>query len=185
LVIDVMMPGEDGLSLTRHVHDTLGVPVLMLSARGETDDRIVGLQSGADDYLTKPFEPLELVLRIKSILRRAAAETTDQTAAESGPRISVITMGACSFDLDRLELLRDGAPVHLTGTESALLLALAERAGTSVSREDLADLTGADGNPRTIDVQVTRLRKKIEADPRLPRHLQTIRGKGYLLRPGP
>jgi two-component system phosphate regulon response regulator OmpR len=181
LVVDVMMPGETGVEFTQDLRSRSEVPVLMLTAMDQADDRIRGLESGADDYLAKPFDPRELVLRLNGILRR-----TRQTrpAEPEGEATGPLALGPCVFDPARQELTRDGALVHLTTAETALLATLAARAGEAISREDLAELTGAEGNPRAIDVQVTRLRKKIEDDPRLPRNLQTVRGKGYLLRPG-
>ncbi len=183
MVLDVMMPGEDGLSLARGLRNSsVRLPILMLTARDQADDRIAGLESGVDDYLSKPFEPRELVLRITAILRRGAAvpEVTDPVR----PAVTLVPLGACVYDRARQELRCDDQPVRLTTAEVALLDALADRAGEPVSREELAALTEAEGNLRAIDVQVTRLRKKIEPDPRVPRHLQTVRGKGYLLRPG-
>ncbi|HIJ62723.1 MAG TPA: response regulator, partial [Rhodospirillaceae bacterium] len=172
MVLDVMMPGESGLELTRSLRATNSVPILLLTAMGETSDRIDGLESGADDYLAKPFEPRELLLRINSVLRRSRRDETP--AAEC-------RFGRFQFDLRRGELLADGAVVRLTSAEQALLALLAARPGETLSREDLAAATGEVGNPRTIDVQVTRLRKKIEDDPRQPRFLQTVRGRGYVL----
>lgn len=175
LVLDVMMPGEDGLSLTRDLRRTLRVPILLLTAMGEVEDRIRGLESGADDYLAKPFDPRELLLRVASILRRAPSEEPAAAA--------VLGLGDFSWDMGRDELCRLGEPVHLTTAERELLAILAEAAGQTVSRDDLAARTGNAANPRTVDVQVTRLRKKIEDDSRLPRYLQTVRGQGYMLRP--
>jgi len=176
IVLDVMMPGEDGMALTRSLRaEDNRVPILLLTARGEVDDRITGLEAGADDYLSKPFEPRELLLRVGSILRRAPREEPEP-ARELG-------LGAFVWDLVRQELRQDGQPVHLTQAERDLLAILADTAGQGVSRDDLAARTGNSANPRTVDVQVTRLRKKIEDDPRLPRYLQTVRGMGYMLRP--
>jgi two-component system phosphate regulon response regulator OmpR len=176
VVLDIMMPGETGLSFAADLRKTNAVPILMLTAMGEIDDRIKGLESGADDYLPKPFEPRELVLRINSILRRAS-----KPMAAEGP--SAVTLGSVSFDLGRRELSRDGKPVRLTTLEAALLGALAEQPGAILSREELIQRTGAEATGRAVDVQVTRLRRKIEEDPKLPRYLQTVRGKGYVLRP--
>jgi two-component system phosphate regulon response regulator OmpR len=176
-VFDVMMPGEDGLSLTRWVRERDGTPVLMLTAKGETDDRIGGLSAGADDYLAKPFEPQELLLRIEAILRR--------TAAKGGERAQV-SLGRYTFDLDRSELYDGEQPVRLTEGEAKLLKRLAQSRDRAIDRFDLAaELTDADidASARAIDVQVTRLRRKIEADPKNPRYLQTVRGVGYMLAP--
>ncbi|MEW5726425.1 MAG: response regulator [Pseudomonadota bacterium] len=175
IVLDVMMPGEDGLSLTRGLRQANPVPILLLTAMSEADDRIRGLESGADDYLTKPFEPRELLLRIASILRRVPRP-------DAGPDREV-RLGSFTWSRDRSELRRGGQPVHLTTAESQLLAILVDSAGEVVSRDDLAARTGNAANPRAVDVQVTRLRKKLEDDPRLPRYLQTVRGMGYMLRP--
>jgi two-component system phosphate regulon response regulator OmpR len=176
LVLDVMMPGEDGFSLARWVREggpSRLTPVLMLTARDATEDRIAGLTLGADDYLPKPFEPQELLLRIEAILRRAGAR----------PSLSpTLELGRCRFDLDRGELSRDGEAVRLTEAETRLLRRLAANAHVAVDRLDLARET-ADPSGRAVDVQVTRLRRKIERDPKAPRYLQTVRGVGYMLAP--
>jgi len=180
LIVDVMMPGEDGVSLTRSLEGDLGVPVLMLTARGESGDRIAGLEAGADDYLVKPFEPRELLLRIAAILRRAVAPPP---AAEA-PRH--LALGAASYDTGRGELTMAGEAVRLTTSEQALLRVLAAHRNEAVSRARLAEvLGGAEGHvqDRAVDVQITRLRRKIEADPKAPRYLQTVRGAGYMLAP--
>lgn len=177
LIVDVMMPGEDGISLTRHIRETSDVPILMLTARGEADDRIAGLAGGADDYLSKPFDPRELLLRINAILRRRPRPVEEDTPRQ-------VRFGDFLFDLERQELTCQGETIYLTTAEQDLLQALARQAGDAVSRDTLAETLGLDGGARAIDVQMTRLRKKIEADPRQPRHLLTIRGTGYSLRPG-
>jgi len=178
LVLDVMMPGEDGIALTRSLRgESIPLPILLLTARGEVDDRIRGLEAGADDYLSKPFEPRELLLRLASILRRAPRDPGGDAVPAS------LRLGAFTWDVARAELRRGDQPVHLTQAERDLLAVLAETPGQGVSRDELAVRTGSSGNPRAVDVQVTRLRKKIEDDPRLPRYLQTVRGTGYLLRP--
>jgi two-component system phosphate regulon response regulator OmpR len=173
IVLDVMMPGESGIELTRGLREGNNVPILLLTAMSDTADRITGLDAGADDYMGKPFEPRELLLRIGSVLRRSVRDTPQERAQ--------IRFGRFTFDLERQELSEAGNPIHLTTAEAALLGALVQRAGETLSREELAELTGGDGNLRTVDVQVTRLRKKFEDDPRLPRHLQTVRGRGYVL----
>ena len=180
IVLDVMMPGEDGISLTRSLRGALDTPILLLTARGETEDRIAGLESGADDYLAKPFEPRELLLRIAAILRRVPA------AEASQPKF--LTLGMLRYDTDKGELWQGDAPLRLTGTEQSLLRRLAARAGQPVSRSDLIEDLGRSGNgdeaensERAIDVQITRLRRKIEPDPKEPRFLQTVRGTGYML----
>lgn len=175
IVLDIMMPGESGLALTQSLRQTSRVPILLLTAMGEAEDRIAGLEQGADDYLPKPFEPRELSLRIRTILRRAAPEAAATTR--------VLQLGPFSFDMERRILERGGSVVHLTEAEAALLLALAQSPGTAMSRDELNRQTGNDVNSRTVDVQVTRLRRKIESDPRFPRYLQTVRGLGYVLRP--
>jgi two-component system phosphate regulon response regulator OmpR len=175
IVLDVMMPGESGLELARALRQASQVPILLLTAMGAPDERIRGLETGADDYLTKPFEPRELLLRIKSVLRRVPSPP--EAAGE-------VQLGACSFDLKREELTRGAEPIHLTSAEASLLKALALNAGVPLSREELSRQCEIAGKARTIDVQVTRLRRKIEPDPKMPRYLQTVRGKGYMLRPG-
>ncbi len=175
LVLDIMMPGESGLELLRALRREQAVPVLLLTAMDEVENRIEGFESGADDYLAKPFEPRELVLRVNAVLRRA---TTAATQSQAPRRVH---FGAFSFDLDREELRRGEAYVRLSTAEVQLLKALADRAGAAVSREELSATSAEVGNARTIDVQVTRLRRKIEADPKFPRYLQTVRGIGYAL----
>ncbi len=173
LVLDIMLPGASGLELTQRLREQGGTPILLLSAKGEPDDRIAGLTAGADDYLAKPFEPRELVLRINAILRRARPIAT----LPAGTRVG---FGPFAFDLGREELTRNGEFIYLTEAESQMLAQLARQAGQPVTREALAAGTLAD-NLRSVDVQMTRLRKKIEADPRFPRWLQTVRGTGYVL----
>lgn len=173
IVLDVMMPGESGLELTQSLRISSAVPILLLTAMGDADDRIQGLEHGADDYLSKPFEPRELVLRIDAVLRRTAPAVPD------GP----IRMGDCSFDIGRRELRRNDAIVRLTTIEVNLLTALTRNPGLTLSRDDLIRQCSIDGGERTVDVQVTRLRRKIEPDPREPRYLHTIRGQGYVLHP--
>jgi two-component system phosphate regulon response regulator OmpR len=176
LVLDVMMPGEDGLALTAWLRRTSQVPILLLTARGEPDDRIAGLEHGADDYLAKPFEPRELLLRINSILRRSTAQAAVQPAPTD------VRFGDFRFDLRRLELANGDSPVRLTSAEAGLLRALAGPPGVVKSRDELSRECAVAGGVRTIDVQVTRLRRKIEPDPKFPRYLQTVRGRGYVLR---
>jgi two-component system phosphate regulon response regulator OmpR len=179
LVLDVMMPGETGVDFTKRLRKNSTVPILLLTARGEAQDRIAGLASGADDYLPKPFEPDELLLRIRAILRRAPPPVEAPAEIRFGPYL---------FDPAREELTDtkkgdiDDRIVRLTAAEASLLKVLAARPGAVVSREDLLKQSRISGNERTVDVQVTRLRRKIETDPRLPRYLQTVRGEGYVLR---
>jgi two-component system phosphate regulon response regulator OmpR len=188
LVLDVMMPGESGLDLTRSLREEQGhdLPVLMLTARGAPEDRIAGFEAGADDYLPKPFEPRELVLRIRALLRRSPVPPpSPATPAPGSVRNGPVRIGNASFDLERGELTGPAGPIRLTGGEAALLTALAERPGEILSREDIAATLGTDeAGERAVDVQVTRLRRKIEADPREPRFLHTVRGRGYVLKPG-
>ncbi|MBL8643270.1 MAG: response regulator [Rhodospirillaceae bacterium] len=174
LVVDRMMPGEDGLSLIKHIRGSSTVPILMLTAMGEAEQRIQGLEQGADDYMAKPFEPRELLLRVNSILRRAPAP-------EEPTRLE-LKFGRARYDLARHQLTLDGATVHLTSSEAELLRILVDHVNEPVDRMVLAAAAEEGSNPRTIDVQITRLRRKLETDPRQPRYLQTVRGTGYLLR---
>lgn len=181
LVLDVMMPGESGLSLTESLRRESGheLPVLLLTARGAPEDRIAGFEAGADDYLGKPFEPRELVLRLRALLRRVPPPLA---GAHAGP----VQLGAAEYDPARGELRGPDGPIRLTGGEAALLSALARKPNEVLSREEIAEALEMDETgERAIDVQVTRLRRKIEADPREPRFLHTVRGRGYVLKPGP
>lgn len=171
MVLDVMMPGETGLELTKSLQ--VDIPVLLLTALGEAEDRITGLEAGADDYLPKPFEPRELVLRLNAILRRTA---------KPQETLQPFKIGRWRFDPQRVELSDGGEVLPLTTMEQNLIRALAGRPGEPISREELADICGIEAGERTIDVQVTRLRRKIEENTKNPRYLQTVRGKGYLLR---
>ena len=174
IVLDLMMPGESGLDFAEYLRRSNEVPILMLTAMNESDDRIRGLEQGADDYLGKPFEPKELVLRINNILRRRPIQESIS---------SEVKMGAITFRPPRGELDFDGCSIRLTEVEAILLGVLARRPGEVFSREELILQTGARGGGRAVDVQVTRLRRKIEINPRMPRYLQTVRGKGYVLYP--
>lgn len=173
LVVDVMMPGKSGLEFTNELRARSNLPVILLTALGEAQDRIQGLEAGADDYLPKPFEPRELVLRLNAILKRTGAKT--QVGAK-------IRIGEWIFDPETEELSRGDDQRRLTGVEATLLKVLGQARGEVLSREELAQRCGIDSGERTIDVQVTRLRRKIEEDTKNPRFLQTIRGKGYVLR---
>jgi len=180
IVLDVMMPGEDGVSLTRALREALTTPILLLTARGETEDRIRGLEAGADDYLAKPFEPKELLLRINAILRRMPSETR----VDAGPKI--LHLGSVRYDVDKAELWHGDEPVRLTATEVSLMRIFAAHPGEPISRTQLVEELGRDGDQaqeRAVDVQITRLRRKIESDSRQPRYLQTVRGAGYMLAP--
>ncbi len=174
LVLDIMMPGESGLDFIKSFRSIQDIPVLLLTALGEAQDRINGLESGADDYLSKPFEPRELVLRLQSLLRRRPRKVGD---------IRGFTVGSWRYDPEANALEAGPDSERLTAVEGNLLRALASRTGSIVGREELARLCGMDAaGERTIDVQVTRLRRKLEDDPKRPRLLQTVRGKGYVLR---
>ncbi len=176
LILDVMMKGETGLQfLNTFRHSGASTPVLMLTARGEADDRIAGLEAGADDYLPKPFEPKELLLRLNSILRRRPKPLSQME----------LKLGRWLYRPSRDELTDGDETIRLSSVEAGLLKALAERPGTIVSRDELVARQPLASNARTVDVQVTRLRRKIEDDPKQPRTLITVRGEGYMLRPDP
>lgn len=181
IVLDVMMPGESGLSLTQSLKaEQPAIPIILLTAAGDPEDRIAGFEAGADDYLPKPFDPRELVLRIRAMLRRIPALST---APE--PPIGPVQLGPLTFDPARGELRGPAGSVRLTGGEAALLTTMATRAHEVLSREEIATALGTDeSSERAIDVQMTRLRRKIEQDPRDPRFLHTVRGRGYVLKPG-
>ncbi|MGJ3232109.1 MAG: response regulator [Oceanicaulis sp.] len=172
VILDVMMPGVDGFKVTETVRESSDTPILLLTARGEPEDRIKGLSLGADDYLAKPFEPEELVLRAEAILRRVQPR-------RKGPR--EVVFGPWTYTLATGQLTRDGAPVRLTGGEAALLTALAMQPGEPVSRLTLSDRAAQGAGERAVDVQITRLRRKLEADPKAPIWVQTVRGEGYKL----
>lgn len=173
LIVDIMMPEENGIEFLMKLRKDSLVPVILLTAMGETTDRIVGLESGADDYLPKPFEPKELVLRIKNIFKRAPIEKSNEEK---------LCLGSCVYNLQKKELLnKQDEVIHITPVEQALLSVLGEKCGQIFTREKLAEILGAGQSPRSIDVQITRLRKKIEKDSKNPRYLQTVRGKGYML----
>ncbi|MCU4652398.1 response regulator [Roseibacterium sp. SDUM158016] len=184
IVLDVMMPGEDGLSLTRDLRQRLQTPILLLTAKGEADDRITGLEAGADDYLTKPFEPKELLLRVNAILRRMPKPAEDPQV------VQVLHLGPIRYDIERGELWRGSEAVRLTATEAALMRIFSGQPNQPFSRPDLVSLLNRDKGvagdqvqERAVDVQITRLRKKIELNPKQPRYLQTVRGAGYMLAP--
>ena len=183
IVLDVMMPGEDGLSLCRDIRTTSSTPILLLTANGESGDRIEGLEAGADDYLSKPFEPKELLLRINAILRRMPAPIEEATVPQ------ILHLGPVRYDIERGEMWQGQDPVRLTATEAALMRIFAHQPAEALSRGELVSLLNRDkvgGEPvqeRAVDVQITRLRRKIEMNPKQPRYLQTIRGAGYMLAP--
>lgn len=179
VILDLMLPGEDGLSIARRLRAQNHVPIIILSARGEEVDRIVGLEVGADDYLPKPFNPRELLARIRAVLRRPA----QQAVTTAGTRYR---FGPFSLDIERRTLMRAGEEIALTAGEFALLRVLSEHPNHVLSRDRLIDLLkGYDRSPfdRSIDVRVTRLRRKIEDDPSAPRYLRTVWGEGYLFTP--
>ncbi len=172
LIVDLMMPGENGLDLTRSLRETMDVPILMLTARSESENRILGLEYGADDYLAKPFEPRELLLRINNILRRGSKP--------AAPLIEQVRFGPFAFHRGRRELTRGGEPIHLTDREREIMAIFATAPGDTVPRNALMGGDGS-GGERTVDVQINRLRRKIEIDPANPAYLQTVRGVGYRL----
>ncbi|HEX5796148.1 MAG TPA: response regulator transcription factor [Geminicoccaceae bacterium] len=175
MVLDVMMPGQDGVSLTTELRKVIELPILLLTALGETEDRVNGLAAGADDYLVKPFDPRELLLRIATILRRVSpASPSDQP----------LRFGPFAFDARCQELRRGEQRIHLTDAELSLLQILAEQPGLAISRRELGQRSRISGSDRAIDTQIARLRRKLEPDPRRPRYLLTKRGEGYVLRPG-
>jgi two-component system phosphate regulon response regulator OmpR len=174
LVLDVMMPGENGFDYARRIRAESRVPILMLTARSDSSDRVKGLEIGADDYLAKPFETRELILRLANILKRATP--SDAAPVEAAP--DSIRFGPFVFRFDRGELRRDAEIIRITEREREILTILGHHAGANVARENIAD--GAN-NERTVDVQINRLRRKIETDPANPVFLQTVRGIGYRL----
>ncbi len=176
IILDVMMPGETGLEFAEKFREESDVPILMLTARTETEDRVRGLEVGADDYLAKPFEPKELSLRIASILRRTVARSDEPVIAS----VPSVRFGVFTFHLERGELRQGEDVIRITDRERFMLRLLANAAGEPVARETLAGEGGAN-NERTVDVQINRLRRKIEKDPANPLFLQTARGAGYRL----
>lgn len=181
IVLDLMMPGEDGLAICQRLRSSSSLPIIMLTALGEETDRIVGLELGADDYLAKPFNPRELLARIKAVLRRSRTSTRVESAAGAGKTLKFL---GWSLSLTGREL-RDpsGTLVTLTSGEFELLAALAERPHRVLSRDQLLDLTrGRDSIPydRSVDVQLSRLRRKVESDPRHPTLIKTVRNGGYV-----
>ena len=180
IVLDVMMPGEDGISLCRDLRQTITTPIMLLTATGDTGDRITGLEAGADDYLAKPFEPKELLLRINAILRRVPA------AEPAVVLPKVLNLGPIRYDIERGEMWHGDKLVRLTATESQLMKIFSGCPGEAVTRTRLVEelsRSGGQTQERAVDVQITRLRRKIEVDPKQPRYLQTVRGAGYMLSP--
>ena len=187
IVLDLMLPGEDGLSLARELRTHSAVPILMLSARGEEIDRVIGLEVGADDYLAKPFGPRELLARLRALLRRSRSVATAPDTPDASETPSLLPrFGPFQLDLAAHRLLRDGVEVRLTGAEFDLLRIFVERPNRVLSRDTLvSQLKGYERDPfdRSIDIRVTRLRRKIEIDPAAPVYVRTIRGEGYLFNP--
>ena len=173
LIVDVMLPNETGVEFTTNLRKNSKLPVIMLTARAEFDDRIKGLESGADDYLPKPFEPKELLLRINNILKRVAPKS-------SSVNTQICTFGKFTFNLQDYRLKKDEEFVHITDSEAKILSILCKEKGTIISREKLASLCGGI-DERSIDVQITRLRRKIEINPKQPHYLQTVRNRGYVI----
>jgi two-component system, OmpR family, phosphate regulon response regulator OmpR len=172
IILDVMMPGETGISLTQSLRDKRAIPIILLTARAEAESRIEGLEAGADDYLPKPFDPRELVLRINNILRRNSNPDT--------PKIDQVMFGPFTFSIAKRELRRAAEAIRLTDREQDIMLLFALRAGETIPRHELIG-DDAEVGERTIDVQINRLRRKIEDDPANPIYLQTVRGIGYRL----
>jgi two-component system phosphate regulon response regulator OmpR len=178
IIMDVMMPGEDGVSLTKHLREKRNTPILLLTAKGEIIDRIRGLEAGADDYLAKPFEPKELLLRLAAILRRAPALEKNAEVPK------ILHLGEVSYDVDRGELWRGDKRILLTATESHLMRIFSYNSSAPLSRATLVEQLGRGGGQaqeRAVDVQIARLRRKIETNPKQSRYLQTVRGAGYML----
>jgi DNA-binding response OmpR family regulator len=176
VLLDLMLPGKDGLEVCRELRARSDVPIIVLTARGEEADRVLGLELGADDYLAKPFSPRELLARIRAVVRRARGR--------AGPEAGVVRVGGLVVDPAARRVTLDGRDIALTGYEFALLDALARRAGRVLSREQLMELAGGNAEEafdRSIDVHVSRLRQKLGDDPKRPRLIKTVRGAGYLL----
>ncbi|MHB1333541.1 MAG: response regulator [Sulfuriferula sp.] len=181
VILDLMLPGEDGLSIARRLRASTALPIIMLSARGEDIDRIVGLEVGADDYMPKPFNPRELLARIRAVLRRKQGVTTAEAAVNS-----IASFGPFSLDLDAQRLLRDSEEIPITTAEFAILRIFVEHPNRVLTRDSLMDMIkGYERDPfdRSIDVRVTRLRRKIEPDPGNPVFIRTVWGQGYLFAP--
>lgn len=186
LILDLMLPGEDGLSIARRIKGTASFPIIMLSARGEDIDRIVGLEIGADDYLAKPFNPRELLARIRAVMRRPAGTTAEKPSQAQATE--VLTFADCRLDLRRRTLHKASEEIVLTGGEFTMLQVFAEHPDRALSRDMIVDLVkGYDRSPfdRSVDVRVTRLRQKIEADPKQPQFIRTVWGVGYMFTPDP
>ncbi len=170
-IIDIMMPGKDGLQLTKEIRETIDLPIILLTAKGESEDRIKGLEVGAEDYLPKPFEPKELLLRIKNIIKRIK---------KNNSIITPIKIGKANINLKKMEIQKDKKITKINASEKTLLENMISSAGKIFSREEISKITHLT-QERSIDVLVTRLRQKIEPDPKNPKYLQTVRGTGYVL----
>jgi len=176
VILDVMLPGKSGLDIARDLRAQSNVPIIMLSARGDEVDRILGLEFGADDYVTKPFSPRELVSRVKAILRRANTEPEEKAR---------VTVGDLEIDTRSRQVKMAGEPVHLTSSEYGILLHLARHPGTAFSRQAILTALWEEspvGDERAIDVHIHNIREKLEADPKDPKYILTVRGFGYRLR---
>ncbi|MCK6590698.1 MAG: response regulator transcription factor [Polyangiaceae bacterium] len=174
VLLDVMMPGMDGIEVVKRIRNKSRIPVLMLTAKGDETDRVVGLELGADDYIAKPFSPRELLARLRAVLRRAKPE----------PATTQLIAGEIAIDVEARNVTAFGKPVELTGIEFDILLALARRAGRVVSRDALLEEAGRGDvtvSDRTVDVHISHLRQKLGDDPRSPKLIKTVRGVGYVL----
>lgn len=170
-IIDIMMPGKDGLQLTKEIRERIDLPIILLTAKGEPDDRVRGLELGAEDYLPKPFEPKELLLRIKNVIKRVKKDKN---------LINLIKIGKANINIKKMEIQRENIKIKINASEKILLENMISSAGKIFSREEISKITNLT-QERSIDVLVTRLRQKIEPDPKNPKYLQTIRGSGYVL----
>ena len=170
-IIDIMMPGKDGLQLTKEIRDNIDLPIILLTAKGEAEDRVRGLELGAEDYLPKPFEPKELLLRIKNVIKRIKKDSHI---------INVIKIGKANINIKKMEIQKDRKIIKINASEKILLENMISSAGKIFSREEISKITNLI-QERSIDVLVTRLRQKIEPDPKNPKYLQTVRGTGYVL----
>ncbi|CAN1597194.1 OmpR Response regulators consisting of a CheY-like receiver domain and a winged-helix DNA-binding domain [Candidatus Pelagibacterales bacterium] len=170
-IIDIMMPGKDGLQLTKEIREKIDLPIILLTAKGEAEDRVRGLELGAEDYLPKPFEPKELLLRIKNVIKRIKKDKHIITA---------IKIGKTNINIKKMEIQKDKKIIKINASEKILLENMISSAGKIFSREEISKITNLT-QERSIDVLVTRLRQKIEPDPKNPKYLQTVRGTGYVL----
>ena len=170
VVLDIMMPGESGLELTKKLRKNISTPIILLTAKGEVDDRIIGLESGADDYLVKPFSPEELLLRINNILKKTKEEILEEK----------IKIGENLLNLKKMIIEKNGKTIKLNGTEKKLLKKMIFSKGKTFSREEIGKIINI-SKERSVDVMITRLRQKLEYDPKNPQYLQTVRGSGYVL----